>query len=143
VITDNSGQLSSSYPSGNQWFLNGAAITGASGTNFTPQQTGSYTVQSSDGACVTSMSQPIEMVVGNLGVIAYPNPVTDHLTLLNTQDRDLLVTIVSFNGNTVYSGKFQTYSMTISTGQLAAGQYVVYLVDAGTNEKKSFNFVKL
>jgi len=33
--------------------------------------------------------------------------------------------------------------MTIPTGQLAAGQYVVYLMDAVTNEKKSFAFVKL
>jgi hypothetical protein len=83
------------------------------------------------------------MLVGNLGVIAYPNPVTDHLTLLNTQNRDLLVTIVSLNGSTVYNARFDAYSMTIPTGQLAAGQYVVYLMDAVTKEKMSFTFVKL
>lgn len=143
VITDASGQLSSSCTSGNQWYLNGTPIPGASGSYFVPQQTGTYTVQSTEGACITPMSQPIEMVVGNLGVVAYPNPVIDHLTLLNTQNRDLLVTIVSFNGSAVYSAKFQTYSMTIPTGQLSAGQYVVYLVDAVTGEKKSFPFVKL
>lgn len=83
------------------------------------------------------------MVVGNLGVIAYPNPVRNYLTLLNTQNRDLQVTIVSFNGNIVYSTTFDTYSMTISTSQLAVGAYVVYLKDLVTGEKKSFTFEKL
>ena len=95
------------------------------------------------GACVSPMSQPVKMVVGNLGVIAYPNPVRNYLTLLNTQNRDLQVTIVSFNGNIVYSTTFDTYSMTISTSQLAVGAYVVYLKDLVTGEKKSFTFEKL
>jgi len=143
VITDSAGQLSSSYTSGNQWYLNGGAIAGAGWSTLVPKQTGSYTVQSTNGACISPMSQPIEMVVGNLGVIAYPNPVRDYLTLLNTQNRDLQVTIVSFNGNIVYSTTFDTYSMTISTSRLAVGEYVVYLKDLATGEKKSFTFEKL
>jgi hypothetical protein len=153
VITDSAGKLSSSYPYCNQWYLNGTPIPGANGSYFVPQQSGSYTVQSTAGTCVTPMSQPTNVVVSNvstqsvvsdnLGVVAFPNPVNDQLTLLNTQYRDLLVTVIGFNGNTVYSAKLETHSMTIPTGQLAPGQYVVYLMDAVTGEKKSFSFAKL
>jgi hypothetical protein len=143
VITDSAGRLSSSYPSGNQWYHDGIAIPGAGGSGFVPQQSGIYAVQSIQGACITSMSSPVKMVVGNLGVVAYPNPVSDHLTLLNTQTRTLLVDIVSLSGNTVYSAKIEAYSTTIATGALAPGQYVVYLADAVTKEKKSFAIVRL
>ena len=143
VITDSAGQLSSSYTGGNQWYLDGAAIPGATASRFVAQRSGNYTVQSVQGACTTSMSQPVKIIVGNLGVVAYPNPVGDHLTLINTQNRILLVDIVSLSGNTLYSAKIEAYSTTITTSQLAPGQYAVYLVDAGTKEKKSFTFVKL
>ncbi|HTI92315.1 MAG TPA: YCF48-related protein [Puia sp.] len=143
AITDSAGQLSSSFSGGNQWYLDGTAVPGATASRIVPQRSGNYTVQSIQGACITSMSQPVKIVTGNLGVVAYPNPVGDHLTLVNTQNRTLLVDIVSLGGNTLYSTKIEGYSTNITTSQLAPGQYVVYLVDAVTKEKKSFTFVKL
>ncbi|HVW60594.1 MAG TPA: T9SS type A sorting domain-containing protein, partial [Puia sp.] len=143
VITDSAGQLSSSFTAGNQWYLDGSSIPGANDARFVPQRSGDYTVQSTQGACVSPMSQQVRMVVGNLGVVGYPNPVGSQLTLLNTQNRILLVEIVNMNGNAFYKARIEAYSTTIPARQLAAGQYIVHLVDQATGEKKSFTFVKL
>ena len=143
MIKDSAGGLSSSAVSGNQWYLNGSAIPGATGPRFVPQQSGNYAVQTTVGACISPLSDQIKFVADLLGVINFPNPVTNQLTLLNTQNRNLSVSIVNFNGKTVYSGYIRAYETTIPTGKLAPGQYVIYLVDAVTNEKRSTVFVKL
>ena len=48
--------LTSSSTSGNQWFLNGAAITGATTTTYTATASGNYTVQTTSNGCVSAVS---------------------------------------------------------------------------------------
>jgi len=143
VITESAGQLFSSFAAGNQWYLDGSSISSATDARLVPQRSGNYTVQSTQGACVSPMSQQVRFAAGNLGVVGYPNPVGNQLTLLNTQNRTLSVEIVDMNGSTLYKAKVEVYSTTIPTRQLARGQYVVHLVDMVTGEKKSFAFVRL
>ncbi len=51
------GQLSSSSATGNQWYLNGVAIAGATGQAYLPASNGSYTVVvTSAGGCVSAAS---------------------------------------------------------------------------------------
>jgi len=51
--------LGSTAPAGNQWFLNGVAIPGATGQFLTATQTGSYTVQVIlNSGCPSPMSDP-------------------------------------------------------------------------------------
>ncbi|HLZ85942.1 MAG TPA: YCF48-related protein, partial [Puia sp.] len=50
-IYDSSGVLRSSADSGNQWFLNGAAIANAVRPEYTPKATGRYSVQVTRGGC--------------------------------------------------------------------------------------------
>ncbi len=82
VITTVNGVLVSSAVSGNQWYLNGNPISGATGTQYTPTQTGTYTVVST--VCGTNVSNPV--VINSIGLNtqtvamgafrAFPNPTT-------------------------------------------------------------------
>lgn len=53
--------LISSAAKGNQWYLNGVMIEGASEQSYTATESGSYTVTSSNGYCVSDMSNPVDV----------------------------------------------------------------------------------
>jgi hypothetical protein len=56
--------LTSSSASGNQWYLNGAAIAGATGSSYSATASGSYTVRVTDGnACSSAMSSATAVTV--------------------------------------------------------------------------------
>jgi hypothetical protein len=60
VITLNGNILASSVAQGNQWFLNGTAVQGATQQFFTPTQTGSYTVKYLENSCFSDVSNSIQ-----------------------------------------------------------------------------------
>lgn len=59
AITQNGFLLSASGASGHQWFLNGVAISGATGTTHFAQFNGSYTVTRTSGSCTSPPSNTI------------------------------------------------------------------------------------
>jgi hypothetical protein len=54
AITINATTLTSSYDTGNQWYMNGEVIAGATSKTFKPQASGVYQVVAQDGTCTTS-----------------------------------------------------------------------------------------
>lgn len=87
VISEHNSNLISNYTTGNQWFLNGELLTGATQHEFTPQETGEYSLQVSVNGC-TSFSATQMFIVNALpengvngGIQLYPNPVPDRLTV--------------------------------------------------------------
>ena len=79
--------LTSSATTGNQWFLNGTAIAGATNPTYTATQTGTYKVQVKADDCASEFSTEQALVVTGIEDAAttsiglYPNPVTDWLTI--------------------------------------------------------------
>ncbi|MCX8491254.1 MAG: hypothetical protein ORN54_09325, partial [Cyclobacteriaceae bacterium] len=75
--------LTSSATTGNQWFLNGSAISGATGVTFNPTIAGSYTVTSSIEGCPSVHSNAQVLVVtgdissAKIDFALFPNPVVD------------------------------------------------------------------
>lgn len=84
VISYNGGILYSSASSGNQWYLGGTPIAGATTDNYTPTQNGVYTVEvTSPEGCSTMSAQftvldvSVSEIKGSFSAIVYPNPLCD------------------------------------------------------------------
>ena len=107
--------LISSQPTGNQWFLNGVAIAGATGATYTvtaAAQNGTYTVQCAVAGCPSPMSAPQNVTVTGLSaaladaapVTLYPVPTLDGYVTLETADlrQPATVTVYDAVGRAVW-----------------------------------------
>jgi hypothetical protein len=81
VITQNGNTMVSSSTSGNQWYYNYQAISGATGPSYLATQNGVYSVLYTDANGCSSMSNPYTMVTGinensllENSLNVYPNP---------------------------------------------------------------------
>jgi hypothetical protein len=132
AIVNNSGVLSTGTFSSYQWYLNGAAMSGANGMTYTPTMNGDYSVfVTSAGGC-SAMSATISVTgVGmhttllQRGVRIYPNPASDHISI----EASFEVTIVlrDLQGRTVGSAENKK---SISVESLAAGTYAASVYDS-------------
>lgn len=72
--------LTSSSPTGNQWFRNGELIPNADGESLEVSSFGVFSVQVTVDGCVSAISDEISLIVNSVGmeiggeVIVYPNP---------------------------------------------------------------------
>lgn len=141
-ILDSAGVLISSSDSGNQWFLNGAAIADASQMHYTPKTSGLYTVQVTRGGCQSPMSDSVVFVAEHLGVRVYPNPAMNFVTVVNTQSRPLSYRILSIMGEQVATGNLYFSAATFDTRRWAPGEYLIEVVDKQSGKKGSVLFLK-
>jgi hypothetical protein len=87
VITSSGSTISSNHTAGNQWYLNGQAIAGATGQTQVAMVEGSYTVSVTGpcGAAVTSEDFPVTVSAIRPAlsgeVVLYPNPVREQVML--------------------------------------------------------------
>jgi hypothetical protein len=88
VITWAGGVLSSSAPTGNQWYFNGNILPGATTQTYTPTQSGAYHILYTDtNGCTVSSAAEIVYMTGRDGLSdvpqwkVYPNPAQDYLII--------------------------------------------------------------
>jgi len=88
VITESSGTLTSSSASTYQWYVDGIIINGATAQNYTPTQSGSFTVVTTDanGCDATSDAFSITGIseASKNGITISPNPTNGIFTLSGT-----------------------------------------------------------
>ncbi|MBP8238453.1 MAG: T9SS type A sorting domain-containing protein [Saprospiraceae bacterium] len=105
-VMTNGNLLASTATEGNQWFLNGQPIPGATGQFHTAAARGQYSVQvTGSNGCVSQMSllyhhfnAPAgEIAIDRPAPLAYPNPATDELNIHWSTLEDIVTEVLVFD----------------------------------------------
>ncbi len=120
VITQNGLVLTSSAPTGNQWYLNGVAIAGATSQSYTATQNGNYTVVVSNSGCTSPASA--NSIVSTVGIneavnngtsfVIYPNPNNGKFTVVFSTTEIMHYTITLHNaiGQVIYEEELKDFT---------------------------------
>jgi hypothetical protein len=138
VITQNGNILSSSASSGNQWYLGGNLLNGATAQNYTATQSGNYTVIVTDGnGCTSAASNAVNVNINGIenvlaeSITVYPNPATTALFIDAGALPIAEISIFNITGRLVSLIKApQSKSLDIS--QLPAGAYLLEITSQGS-----------
>ncbi|QQL50090.1 S8 family serine peptidase [Mucilaginibacter ginkgonis] len=149
IITRNGNVLNSNYATGNQWYFNGVAIPGATGSTLSPVESGNYQVAVAVSGSCTSISDNFAFALtalhpdnSDIGLALFPNPANTKINLAFTAKTagTLVLTFVNSAGQiqrqeerTIAAG---AYSTVVSTASLPAGTYVLKLTLGGETYSK-------
>jgi hypothetical protein len=130
TVTPFANNLVSSSSNGNQWYLDGTLIEGATSQLFTPEANGNYTVTVSQGACSSSSAPYLfESIVTSIGndfsaFALYPNPASDyvHLTGILPQTE---ISITTITGMLVDRFVSSENKQTLNISNLLPGVYLL------------------
>ncbi|MBS1532061.1 MAG: S8 family peptidase [Bacteroidetes bacterium] len=146
VITQNGTVLSSNFASGNQWYLEGVPINGATGQTYTPLQSGNYTVGVTAASGCESLSDKFVYVVlaktpGNdeIGLTLFPVPANGQLNVVfaSPAAADMSISMVNSAGQTStlqqQSIPQGNYSAVLDTSHLPPGGYILKVLLGSKN----------
>ncbi|MBV9986876.1 MAG: M36 family metallopeptidase [Chitinophagaceae bacterium] len=141
VISQRADTLFSSAATGNQWYLNGNALTGATGQAYKLLNSGTYTVKYTDAlGCVSALSAPFSVVItalsnttlNNKDWIVFPNPVSAGLLHIRRNGAASATTvtaqIVDASGQVKGEQRFAN-NLTWNINKLASGNYWLRIID--------------
>jgi len=150
IISVNSNTLTSSATSGNQWFLNGQIIVGATNQQHSITSSGLYSVQVTQNGCLSEISEGINLVytavfdpVLNSQVLIAPNPVNDVLYIKNKNLRPLEIHVNDLNGKKLKVAKSRQEIIIIQMRDLPPGSYFITIRDSGRNKVIARKILKL
>jgi hypothetical protein len=137
AISQNGNQLASNASSGNQWFLDGVAIAGATGQNYTPSASGNYSVQVTLNGCTSTMSATVNFTVTAVpdidvlwnGVKLFPNPVHDKLIITHSSSPALNIRIIDISGRKIKELSSGSARSEIDMSAIANGVYIIWVED--------------
>jgi hypothetical protein len=148
TISQNWNFLTSSSSVGNQWFLNGNPIPGATGQVHEALVVGNYTVSVTINGCTTTSAVYQVTIIGieeqlNALVSVYPNPVNDKLSVDvgSLGVKVSTVKISDLSGRSVYfmeySGGLSEEILVVSTDKFRQGVYLLEIItESGTIRNK-------
>src|SRR5688572_20519684 len=135
TITQNGGTLTSSATTGNQWYLNGNIITGATGRNYVTTANGNYTVIVTANNCASAASAVrnvtntgVKDAMAGMSVDVYPNPATGSFNVkLSGYQKDATVVLFNLAGQKIATNEVAAdgKAKNISLKGLAAGTYML------------------
>lgn len=142
TITQNGLVLSSSASTGNLWYKDGQAISGADQPTYTVTENGSYYVQYVSSNCQSPPSNSIDFT--NVSVVDhqqnafrfYPNPAQAHLQVI-VPDRGQLQ-LRDLTGKILMETSFEAGEHAVELNALAAGVYVLVWNDARGSSQQRF-----
>lgn len=134
VITRNSDTLFSSVQNGNQWFVNGIAITGGINNSYLARLEGKYTVQVTVNGCISGFSDAYPLTM-NDDVKVYPNPFNKNLTINNNNNRKLLIVLVNVLGQNLLTELSSNSTILINVSHYPSANYILSITDTDKNER--------
>jgi hypothetical protein len=157
-ITQSFTTLTSSAATGNQWYLNGVLIPGATGSTYTITMNGSYTVVVTSGGCTSAASAPVVManlavneLSSNDNITISPNPFTSQTIITFSEEQtNTTIKVIDILGKIIYQAtvpkgaKTFTLDFTANISSLPgrSGGAGIYFVQI-TNENKSITNRKI
>jgi hypothetical protein len=146
IITQNGNLLSSNFATGNQWYLDGAAISGATSQTYAPTQSGNYRVDIPLSNGCTAQSANFVYVVlsanpgaNDIGLTLFPVPANGQLNVVFAakEAASMDLSLVNSGGQPTYSEQKAlpagNFSTVIDVSQLPPGTYILKLL---LNKKK-------
>lgn len=130
VISQSGNVLTSSASAGNQWYLNGTAINGATGHTYTATQSGTYTVVVTESGCTSDASAAQNVIVAGISTIApegisiYPNPATN-MIMVTGMHINTPIEITDLLGKVVLHLKATSENQSVNIEGLAPGMYLL------------------
>lgn len=130
TITIFAGSLVSSAISGNQWYLNGSPIDGATSQSFSYTEPGNYTVVVTSNGCtstssVTEVFASVEELLSN--TVVYPNPAEEVLNI-NGLLPGTVFNLLDARGQLVKSTTLNASSTSMDVADLQSGIYVATMI---------------
>ncbi len=135
TISQNGGILTSSSATGNQWFLNGTPIAGATGQTYVTTTNGAYTLQVTANGCPSALSavtnvttSGVKDAMGGMSVAVYPNPTSGSFNVkLNGYQKEATVVLYNLAGQLIATDKVSAdgKAKNIDIKGLAAGTYML------------------
>ncbi len=139
--------LTSSASTGNQWYLAGAVISGATAPTLTATIAGIYKVNVTIDDCVSEFSDTQTLVVTgdlstlNNSIVLYPNPVKNWLTVYSSSKSEKReISIHLLTGQQLSSQLIAEKEANVYVGDLPPGIYVLKFVSNDT--RSNLKFVK-
>lgn len=142
AIAQTGNTLTSNFTSGNQWYLDGKAIDGATAQTYEPLQSGNYqlNITLSSGCVIQSGVYKYALIAlhpgadTDIGLTNFPVPATKQINVVfvaKTADQ-LTISLINSAGNMVYA-KTQTiaegnFSTVINVANQAPGTYMLKLL---------------
>jgi uncharacterized repeat protein (TIGR03803 family) len=129
--------LTSSNDTGNQWYRNTTAISGATGKTLSVAEEGLYTVKSTVDDCVSELSNTTAMIITDIlrqdafAMKAYPSPFhhTLYVEVISEIDEPVTLTVTDIMGRQlVTKNGHSNRQVELDLGDHASGAYIVQVL---------------
>jgi endonuclease/exonuclease/phosphatase family metal-dependent hydrolase len=140
--------LTSNAASGNQWYLNGAIIAGATNSTYTATTAGTYKVQVTIDNCISDFSTDTPVIItgdlpiGNASIGIYPNPTTGSLYITGLEPETKECVIIDLLGRSVQMSLEKVGDQhRLTTDGMVEGVYTLRVVGQRTSVQQ-LRFIK-
>jgi hypothetical protein len=140
--------LTSNASSGNQWYLNGAIVSGATNSTYTATTAGTYKVQVTIDNCVSDFSTDTPVIItgdlptGNASIGIYPNPTTGSLYITGLEAETKECIIIDLLGRSMQMGLEKVGDQhRLTTDGMIEGVYTLRVVGQRTSVQQ-LRFIK-
>lgn len=138
TIYPNGNLLTSSSGVGNQWYLNGTAITGATGQTITPTASGAYTVVVTNLGCSSQASTAVSITIAGLGeelngleANVYPHSSNGQFTITLPQGKAHEITVTDLPGKVLKQLPATGKDLQANLRYAAKGLYLLKIISEG------------